>query len=286
MHDIMMIGHVSKDIIEDPEGVQHVFGGPVIYSSASATRTGASVHVVTKASREDQEKLSILHECGATVTVRESPETTSIHNLYETSDHERRTVTLLSSATPFTLDEIPEDTVKIYHLAGLFVGEIPETLIKDLAGRAPVAIDAQGVVRFSREGDMIFRDWEAKKEYLPHVQFLKTDAAEAELLTGTSDRDAAADKLLEMGAREVMITHNTEVLIAARDGERFRSPLNPRNLSGRTGRGDTCFAAYLARQLTHPRKEALAYAAALVSIKMEAPGVFRGTVQDVLDRMV
>ncbi len=285
MYDIAMIGHISKDIIEDPSGKQHILGGPVVYSSAAAVRSGASVLVVTKAAPRDHEQLAILRENGAEVKVHNSRETTSIHNRYDTPDHERRTVTLLSSASPFTLQEIPTEKARICHLAGLFVGEIPEALIKELATRAPVALDAQGVVRAAGESALVLRDWERKREYLPHVRYFKTDAAEAELLTGRADRDKAADSLLEMGAAEVMITHNTEVLLATRDGERYRAPLTPRNLSGRTGRGDTCFAAYLAWHLSHGRKEALEYAAALVSIKMETPGVFRGTPEDVFARM-
>ncbi len=285
MYDITMIGHVSKDIIEDPAGVQHIVGGPVVYSSAAAARSDASVLVITKAAEPDRDELAILAENGAAVVVLDSPATTSIHNRYETADHERRTVTLLQSASPFEPSEVPTEPTRIYHLGGLFVGEIPDELIAKLAARAPVALDAQGVVRASDVGRLVFRDWAAKRQYLPQVTFFKTDAAEAELLTGYTDRDDAASALLEMGASEVMITHNTEVLLATHDGERHRAPLTPRNLSGRTGRGDTCFAAYLARQLHHDRHEALRYAAALVSIKMEAPGVFRGTQGEVFERM-
>jgi len=48
---------------------------------------------------------------------------------------------------------------------------------------------------------------------------------------------------------------------------------------------DTYFGAYLARWLTHALRESLKFAAALVSIKMETPGPFSGTLGDVLKRM-
>jgi sugar/nucleoside kinase (ribokinase family) len=54
---------------------------------------------------------------------------------------------------------------------------------------------------------------------------------------------------------------------------------------GRTGRGDTTFAGYLARRLDEGPAEALRFAAALVSIKIETPGPFQGTLSDVLSRM-
>jgi sugar/nucleoside kinase (ribokinase family) len=58
-----------------------------------------------------------------------------------------------------------------------------------------------------------------------------------------------------------------------------------RSNEGRTGRGDTTFGAYLARRLDHSIEESLRFAAAVVSIKMESPGPFRGSIEDVLARM-
>lgn len=284
MYDILMLGHISKDVIQDPSGRQDQLGGPVIYASAAACRSGASVLVVTKASASDRDKLEIIHENGADLHFMESTESTSIHNLYENEDHERRIVTLLSAAEPFRLDEIPGTPAHIYHLAGLFAGEIPVDLIDSLSARGLVALDAQGVVRKRENGRLVSSDWESKHRYLPSVTHLKTDAAEAEMLTGCSDREEAAERLRTLGAAEVMVTHHSEVLLASEEGV-HRASLTPRNLTGRTGRGDTCFAAYLAWRLRHNREESLRYAAALVSIKLETPGVFRGTQQDVLRRI-
>ena len=108
-----------------------------------------------------------------------------------------------------------------------------------------------------------------------------TDAAEAKSLTGLDDRAAAALQLYDWGAREIMITHNTEVLIY--DGKQiYTCPIVARNLSGRTGRGDTCFAGYITERLRPDVPTALQYAAALVSRKMEPPGPFQGTRADVM----
>ena len=128
---------------------------------------------------------------------------------------------------------------------------------------------------------MVFHDWQDKLKYLPYMNFLKTDAAEAEILTGHTDRVAAARQLYDWGAREILISHNTEML--AYDGKRLCTcPVKARNLSGRTGRGDTTFGAYLAMRVTGAdMEEALNYATACVSLKMETPGVFRGTRADV-----
>ena len=113
---------------------------------------------------------------------------------------------------------------------------------------------------------------------------LITDAAEAEVLTGLTDRVEAAKMLHDWGAKEVVITHNTEVL--AYDGNKvYTCPIKARNLSGRTGRGDTTFAGYIAERQRGSVEEALNFCTALVSLKMETPGPFKGTREDVLAYM-
>jgi sugar/nucleoside kinase (ribokinase family) len=140
----------------------------------------------------------------------------------------------------------------------------------------------------------IFRDFCAERStagcYMPigrkrehtfqKYLFLRQTPPEAEVITGISDRYDAARQLSDWGAGEVMVTYNTEVIVY--DGHDFyKEPLKPRNLSGRTGRGDTCFGSYIAKRLTATPEESLLYAAAAVSLKMETPGPFKGTAEDV-----
>ncbi|MCX7786805.1 MAG: PfkB family carbohydrate kinase [Spirochaetes bacterium] len=284
-YDIVMIGHVSKDIMVYGGKEERLLGGAVVYSSAAAARSGAKVLVITKAAKEDLPLLDVMRHPNVEILVVPSPTSTSIRNEYFSEDRERRKVTLLSQADPFTLDEIPPFQTSVLHLAGLFYGEIPVTLIPALACKYRVAVDAQGLLRRNMGGGTLgFQDLENKEGILPHITFLKTDAAEAEVLTGQQNREEAARILAKYGPEEVMVTHNTEVIVL-KDGNFFRAPFTPRNLSGRTGRGDTCFASYLYWRLHHPIQEAVSYAAALTSIKMEKPGIFTGSVEDVQDRM-
>ena len=127
---------------------------------------------------------------------------------------------------------------------------------------------------------MYYKDWANKKEMLPYIDFLKTDAAEAEILTGTDDRKKAAEILYSWGSKEILITHNSEVL--AYDGDKMLTcPIRSRNLSGRTGRGDTTFAAYINERTDHDLAESLLWATATVSLKMETPGPIKATRQDI-----
>ena len=83
---------------------------------------------------------------------------------------------------------------------------------------------------------------------------LKTDAVEAELLTGQGDMRAAAQMLADFGPREIVLTHRDGLLVHA-GGQFHEAGFFPRELVGRSGRGDTCLAAYVARRLSpSPRR--------------------------------
>lgn len=293
-YDLIVMGHVSKDIIVEFGGAEtRLLGGALLYSALTAARAGARVLAITKAAAGDAASLDFMRaEPNLELVIGPSAETTSILNVFKSADRERRDVTLNAAADPFTVADVPaEASAPIIDLAGLFVGELPDTLIEDFAGRARVAVDAQGLLRAAMpDKTMKFFDWAGKKRYLPLLSYFKTDAAEAEILTGLADRDAAARVLADLGRRrdgsspEIMVTHNTEVIVLAGDAI-YRAPFTPSNLSGRTGRGDTTFAAYLAHRLAHGPEESVRFAAALCSIKMEKPGPFSGTMEEVRSRM-
>jgi sugar/nucleoside kinase (ribokinase family) len=283
-YDIIIIGHVTSDILVYKGEASGFIGGGAYFSAFAARRSDVRFCVITKLAPKDFGILDGLKKDGIEVTAIPSPRTTSIENVFETDDVDRRKVRLLSQADPFHPEDIPEAETKVYSLTGLFTGEIPDSLIVHLARKGAIALDLQGKLRCSEAGTFAFKDWPGKEKYLPLVTYLKADSLEAEVATGTPDREEAADILHRLGAKEVIITHSSEVILY--NGKRmFRAPFNPGNLSGRTGRGDTCFISYVCWRRTHGIEESLRYAAALTSLKMEKPGPFLGTQEEVLARM-
>ena len=277
-YDVLTIGHISLDFNIDYLDNQIIeIGGAVIYSSAAAYALGHKVGAVTKLAAEDKERLEALVIPKEDVFFVESKKSTSIRNKYFTADKERRACTCISQADSFEIEDIPNVDADIYHFAGLIYGDFDGKLIKELSKKGKIAVDVQATLRHQDANDsgrMYFEDWADKKELLPYVDFLKTDAAEAEILTGTSDRRKAAKMLYDWGAKEICITHNTEVL--AYDGVNYYTcPIKARNLSGRSGRGDTTFASYITERLHNDIATSLLWATATVSLKMEKPGALQ-----------
>lgn len=286
MFDTLIIGQVCLDTNTDYDGsVTRSPGGAVLFSGHAAAAMGNRVAVLPKCAC-DTVDLAAAFGSRPNITVFPlcSRESTLMENTYFAADRERRLCRCAAMIDPYRPDELPEFDAKLRHLAGLVRGDIGNDMIKACAKRGDTALDVQCMLRRRNgDGSMDFHDWAEKRELVPLLRFLKTDAAEAEILTGLAGprgRAEAARLMCGWGAREVMITHNTEVLVC--DGTHtYVQPLKPRNLSGRTGRGDTCFACYITERLREDIPTSLLRAAALVSLKMETPGPFAGTRADV-----
>ena len=279
----LIIGEVARDTNVDYDGTTvNAIGGAVYYSGFAAANMGHKIAVLPKANTRDVDMVAAFAPAENITVYPIHSETSFVtKNVYFTPDRERRNSTVDSVIEPYRTEEVPVEEIDaaIWHLAGLVAGDITDEMIPFAAQHAMVAIDVQTMMRHVVDGGMVLKDWEAKKEMLPYVRFLKTDAAEAEVLTGLTDRVEAAKLLYSWGAKEVLITHNSEVLVY--DGkEIYTCPIKARNLSGRTGRGDTTFATYINERLTCDIPTALKTATALVSLKMEKPGPFMGTRAD------
>lgn len=283
-YDILIIGPVSLDHNIDYLGNERKeLGGAVVASGFAAARSGSKTALFTKLNPADADVEKRFENSNADLYWKPSTTTCSIRNQYFTADKEKRVCTSMGVCDPFQFEELPDIDTKIYHFAGLVYGDFDGELFEKAARHGKVAVDVQCLLRHvEADKTMAFHDWDEKLKYLPCIDYLKTDAAEAEILTGLSDRAEAAKLLYSWGAREIMITHNTEVLIY--DGkEIYTCPIKARNLTGRTGRGDTTFAGYITERLRTGISEALQYCTALVSLKMETPGPFMGTREDVLE---
>ena len=274
-YDILMLGHLARDqIFVDGEGGDAP-GGAVYYGSIALSRLGYRVAVVTRLRQEDFGMLDALRAAGVAVFATPAAETSGIANYYRSDDMERRITRPLGFAGPIQEADVPDVSARIYAIAPIIAGEVELPLLKTLARRGPVALDVQGFVRV-REGDnLVFKPWPEMAEGLAHVTYLKVDRAEAELLTGLTDLEAAARRLAAYGPREIILTQSSGVTAFA-DGAIYHAAFTPRSLAGRTGRGDTCFMTYLARRLDHGPEDAVQWAAAVTTLKQEKPGPWDG----------
>lgn len=278
--DIAVIGHFAKDriIVRGEERVSP--GGSVYYGAIALRRMGLKVAVITRLKQDDFALLDELKDEGILVFAQSAEQTSGIENTYLTDDMDRRLCKPLGFAGPFRTEDMPDIQARTFLVGPIMAGEVDIPLIRMLSAKGAVALDAQGFVRVREVQALVFRDWPQKQEGLSLVDVLKVDTAEAEVLTGQTDVRQAMWELAAYGPREIVLTRPQGVLVYA-GGEYHQAPFNPREVRGRTGRGDTCFASYLGRRLTADPEEACRFAAAITSLKLEQPGPFRGSIEDV-----
>ena len=286
--DITFMGHMCYDEI-------HPFGGEpstapgsaVLCGAMAAARVGARVTVVTRMSPADEHVLEPMRALGVECVLIPTAHTTRMRVVHPCEDVDVREMDQIENAGYMQVQDMPAIESRFVHLAGITDQEFTIDLIKGLRDRGySVSADMQSFVRqvATATHKISFADVAAKAEITGLLDRVKLDVVEAKILTGTDDLEAAAGQFADWGCPEVVITRADGVL-ARVNGETLFEPFTNRSIAGRTGRGDTTFAGYMARRLAHPPAEALKFAAALVSLKMETPGPFAGTLKDVLERM-
>ncbi|OPZ25350.1 MAG: pfkB family carbohydrate kinase [Lentisphaerae bacterium ADurb.BinA184] len=287
-YDIVFLGHVCVDEIVHYGGPRtRAIGSAVLCGAMAAARVGRRVAVVTRMAVCDEPELAPLRQAGVNVHVIPAPVTTVMEVIHPSPDVDDRRMTQKANAGRFQAAELPRLDASWLHLAGVTDQEFSLDLVRALrAAGTPLSADLQSFVRqvTPGSGEIHFRGVPAKRELVALLDRVKLDVVEAEILTGHRDIETAARAVESWGCPEVVVTQAEGVLARAGGVTHYQRFTN-RNSSGRTGRGDTTFAAYLSWRQGHEPAESLRFAAALVSLKMEKPGPFTGTLAEVLQRL-
>ncbi len=287
-HDISFIGHLCEDEIRPFRGaVERRVGSAVLCGALAAARVGARVQAITRMHPDDASMLGSLERAGVDCVLVPAPATTRMVVVHPSADMDEREMRQLESAGPFVIDDLPPLEGRFVHCAGITDQEFTLPFLRALRERgASLSVDLQSFVRQvdPQTREIAFADVPDKAEIVSLMDRVKLDVVEAELLTGTRDLAAAAAAIEGWGCPEILITQAEGVLARVR-GETLYERFSNRSQAGRTGRGDTTFAGYMVRRLMETPAEALKFAAALVSMKMESPGPFDGSLEGVLARV-
>ncbi len=286
-YDITFVGHMCYDEIIPFQGEKHIAPGSAVLCGAMvAPRLGKKVAAVVKMAPKDEPILKAMQDVGVDTYLIPSEETTYSRVLHESENMDERTLTLVKSAGLISIADVPELETRCVHLAGISDTEFDMNLIQGLKSRGySLSTDMQSFVRHVTPNRVIeYSDVANKKDIAVVMDKLKLDVVEARILTGTDNLEKAAVIIESWGCPEILITQSDGVL-ARVNGKTYYEKFSNSNVSGRTGRGDTTFSAYLSQRLEKDVPESLKFAAALVSIKMETPGPFNGTLEDVLQRI-
>lgn len=272
-YDLAIMGNYTKDKIVSPSGTRFVDGGGFNYGVHVGAMMGLRVAAITRLAKEDQHVVDDLLRLGVDVFPYYSRQSTHMQLFYPTTDVDQRILSVSSVAEPFEPQHIRDIQSRAFLINASTRGEVDLEVIKELHKKNTLIVaDVQGFIRIiDKDGILKYDSWPGKEKILSFIDVLKSDAVEAAALTGISDKKKAAEKISEYGPKEIVLTHRDGLLVYTQ-GKFFQAPFLPDKLIGRSGRGDTCISAYMARRLNATPAEATIWAAAVTSLKMEAEG--------------
>ena len=285
-YDITLIGNYTKDKIVTPSEVKHVDGGGFNYGAHAAVALGAKTAAITRLKKADIHVVNNLKEIGVKTFPTYTMSSTHMELIYPTNDFDERTLVMPKSAGSFESNQFANIESKIFLVNASIRDELKlETLIELKKKNALIGIDLQGFIRtLTKEKVLINTVWEEKREALGLTHYLKADGVEAEFITGKSDLITAAKVLKSYGPKEVIITHKGGVLVF--DGDKiYQEPFILNKIIGRSGRGDTCGSSYAFKRLTLKPEEAIKWAAAATSLKMESDSPLKSSYEEIEKRV-
>jgi len=284
-YDIVFLGQMGMGTVIPFEGSPFlVLGSPVLFAAVAASCLGKRIVVVTTISRDDEYLLEPIKIAGIDLYVQPG-ETVKYRIVFPNTNVDERQVFQVKSGSH--IDKMPTFEPCLLHLCCMGPRDAQLDLMESLKARGfRLSVDMQGFMlqADNKTGVVRLENVPEIKEILSMVDFVKLDVMEAQTLTDTDVMSDQAEILENWGSLETVITYSEGVL-ARREGITSFAKFTNRSTQGRMGRGDTVIGSYIARRLDHSVEDSLRFAAALASIKMESIGPFKGSLDDVVEKM-
>lgn len=290
-YDICCIGHITHDRIITPNTVAELPGGVTYYFSHGISHlleecAGLSYKLVASLAPADMHAVDEIRSRGIEVEVVPSRSTVFFENKYGENVNER-TQRVLAKADPFTVDALSGVKARYIVLGTLLADDFSLEVVRSLAQRGILVVDAQGYLREVR-GDKVYPcEWKDKEEFLKYIDILKVNEHEVRSLTGEDDLLVGARRLVEWGVREVLLTLGSIGSYVVTPDQTISIPAYaPRQLVDATGCGDTYVMGYLYKRVQGcDIRQAATFAAAVSTVKLEHTGPFVGTEAQAMARI-
>lgn len=298
--EIICIGHITKDRIVTPSMDKYMPGGTTFYFSKGIRHLDlqkVSYRLIASLGQEEINVVNELQHDGIDVDVIPSRRSVFFENIYGSNMNERQQ-RVRAKADPFTIDKLepffseslgsdPIDSKRYIVLGSLMADDFSLDVVKYLATKGTLVVDAQGYLREVRDEEVFPCDWTEKREALRMIDILKVNEHEAEVLTGEKDLRKACLLLAQWGVKEVLLTLGSMGSVILADGKFYDIPVYvPEKEIDATGCGDTYVMGYLYKRAQGADiEQAGHFASAIAGKKLEISGPFSGSEEDILCTM-
>lgn len=276
--DLIVVGHLTIDLIKFGELERKEMGGPPAYAMAGPALGMKDIGIVSRVGRDfPQPYYNRLVASGLNLKgLSQNKETTQFTNIYDQEGG--RTQRVDAVAGRLTIRDVPAsywDTEWI-HISPV-INETDSSLIPEAKKHdSKVSVDVQGFVRTRKDQDteIIGCAWEMFHEHAARIDVLKADTHELCQLAQESTFEEAAKVIHSMGVPIILITRGQKGSFLSVDEELHKIPAITANIvRDHTGSGDVFSIGFLTEfQLTQRPLWSAFFAASTASFNVETEG--------------
>jgi sugar/nucleoside kinase (ribokinase family) len=211
--EIVVVGHLSRDLIVTPETRSEMLGGATAYAMLAPAIGAFGSGIVTKVGSDLDESYKIdLIGSGLNLSGLhyEGAHTTRFVNEYDSEGE--RTQKVEAIAPPIKASDLTEQHSKasIIHFSPLTHNEI-DTTCYDVAREegALVSLDVQGYLRSVSSANRVFlKKWKKSDKILSLVDIVKLHDTELRTINSDESELSTVSHILDLGPRIVIVTRD------------------------------------------------------------------------------
>ena len=211
--EIVVVGHLSRDLIITPETSREMLGGAPAYAMLAPAIGAFGAGIVSKVGADFEESyryellssglnLSGLHSDG--------PRTTRFVNIYDAAGERTQKVEALAPQIKCSDLLRLGSKARIIHFSPLSDNEIEKECFQ-LArnSEALTSLDVQGFLRsISEEGLVFLKRWSKSDEILSLIDVVKLHDSELRMVNDVESESSAVSAILDLGPRIVIVTRD------------------------------------------------------------------------------
>ncbi len=280
--DIVVVGHLSRDLIITPDTKREALGGGTAYAMLAPALDAFAAGIVSKVGDDFEEGYcDILKSSGLVLAglQKAGAQSTRFVNKYDSEGN--RVQMVESLAAQITPQDFPDDYLdsRIIHFSPLTANELDIGCIKLAKSNAQItSLDVQGYVRLiDNSGRVIPRDWIERKDILSLVDIVKFNELELKQTNGGESELSAVSDILNLGPKIVLITRDRRGSTIYTRNEQISIPcVDPNVHIDSTGCGDVYTISFLLEYMrTSNLKQSGLFAATCSSFNVETIGPYK-----------
>ncbi|TFF84843.1 hypothetical protein EU524_00060 [Candidatus Thorarchaeota archaeon] len=279
--EIIVVGHLSRDLIITPESRREALGGSTAYAMIAPSIGALGAGIVSKVGEDfESQYRGTLEKAGLDLTGLhvEGPASTRFVNEYNDSGERVQTVEAIAPPiVPQDFSDMHLDATTI-HFSPLTGEEVDIKCIEEArTSGALTSLDVQGYLRHVREDGVVQpSSWRERDEVLRLVDVVKFHESELRVAYSHESELSVADEILSLGPKIVLVTRDRRGSSVYTRNAQVDIPLVlSRRQVDTTGSGDTYAISFLMEYMrTADVKRAGYFAATCSSFNVESVGPY------------